>query len=162
MDKPEKIVTFRADTCTYNLAYPDFFLTVTKATLVKLFKWLFRYDWYRENEEAIDFLDRALPDMKEIVEARNKEKVDAAEKRWRERLADYEKDYLDPNPATFPAEWDKGHKQAEKANRKKWNAENLRRVKDAKADHERAKKQAQKDLERVKEVFAIYQEAKNR
>lgn len=161
MDKPEKIVTFRADTCTYNLVYPDFFLTVPKANLVKLFKWLFRYDWYRENEEAIDFFDRALPELKELVEARSKEKMAAAEKKLSERMTDYEREYRDPSMSKLPADWSKDKKKSERDRRKEFNRKYMERVKDAKTALRWAEKQAQKDLERVKEVCAIYQDAKN-
>lgn len=152
----EQVITIRAYSCTYRLVYPAFWLAVPKATLCKIFKWLFRFEWYTENQEAIEFFDRELPDMVKIVDAQNAEKISAAEKEWRARQADYEHDYLDPNPATFPATWDKGHKQAEKEHRKKWNADNLRRVKNAEARHRWAQKQAAKDHERAELVYQIY------
>ena len=152
----EQVITIRAYSCTYRLIYPAFWLGAPKATLCKIFKWLFRFDLYPENQEAIEFFDRELPDMVKIVDAQSAEKISAAEKEWRARQADYKHDYLDPNPAMFPATWDKGHKQAEKERRKKWNADNLRRVKDAEARHRWAQKQAVKDHERAEMVYQIY------
>lgn len=164
MDNRDCTVVIRCfDTCVYTLFYPAFFVNAPKATLRKIFKWLFQFDWYRENEETISFLDRELqlPVLKEAVEAQNKQKIEDAKTVWRERLAEYEEEYLNPDPATFPADWTKEKKRAERQNRKEQNARRMAYVKDAKTVYERAKKQAAKDLARVKEVFAIYQEAKN-
>lgn len=160
MDKPEKNVTFRVDTCFYDLVYPDFFLTIQKANLVKLFKWLFQYDWYTENKDAIEFFDRALPELQELVEARNKEKVAAAEKKLNERRADYERECLDPRMSKLPADWSMSEKRFEHDRRMETNRRNRERVNDAKTVLRQAEKQAQKDLERAKEVYAIYQKAK--
>lgn len=135
-------------------------MEVPKATLRKIFKWLFQFEWYRENEETISFLDRELPVLKEAVEAQNKRKVEDAETVWRERLAEYEKEYINPDPSTFPADWTKDAKRAEQKSRKEQNARRMARVKDAKAVYESAKKQAAKDLERAKEVYSIYLAAK--
>lgn len=160
MDKPEKNVTFRVDTCFYNLVYPDFFLTIQKASIVKLFKWLFQYDWYTENKDAIDFFDRALPELQQLVEARNKEKVAAAEKHLSETTADYEREYLDPKMSNLPADWSKSKKRFEHDRRIAFNKRNKEHVNDAKTVLRQAEKQAQKDLERAKEVNAIYQKSK--
>lgn len=162
MDKQEKIIIFRADTCTYNLVYPDFLLSLPKANLVKLFKWLFRYDWYRENEETINFFDGALPELQGLVEARNKEKVERAEKKLSERMAEHEHEYRDPRMSKLPADWPKDKKELERERRKEANKRLMDRVKNAKTALKWAEKQAQKDLERVKEVYVIYQESKNR
>ena len=161
MDNRETSIHIRCfETCHYHLAYPMFFTSVPKATLRKIFKWLFQFNYYRENEETIAFLDRELPYLPEAVEAKCKEQVAQREKTWRDRLADSQKEYLDPAIARMPREWSKSAKALERDKRKKQNADNARRVKDAKADFERAKKQVVKDLERAKEVFALYQATK--
>lgn len=161
MDNRDSTVVIRCfDTCVYTLVYPAFFVEVPKATLRKIFKWLFQFEWYRENEETISFLDRELPILKDAVEAQNKRKIEDAETVWRERLAEYDKAYLNPDPATFPADWTKKQKHVEQQSRKKQNAHRMARVKDAKTVYERAKKQAVKDLERAKEVYSIYLAAK--
>lgn len=162
MDNRETSIHIRCfDDCHYYLAYPMFFTSTPRATLRKIFKWLFQFDYYRENEETIAFLDRELPFLPEAVEAKSKERIAQREKTWRDRLADSQKEYLDWAIAGMPREWSKDTKALERDRRKKRNADNVRRVKDAKADYERAKKQAIKDLERAKEVFEIYQTAKN-
>ena len=152
----EQIITIRAYTCTYRLVYPAFWLTAPKATLCKIFKWLFRFEWYTENQEAIKFFDRELPDMAKIVDAQNAETISEREQTVKDRKADYEHDYLDPNPATFPETWDKGRKQAEKERRKMRNADNLRRVKEAETRLKWAQKQAEKDHEKAELVYQIY------
>lgn len=161
MDNRDRVIHIRCfDTCHYNLAYPQFFVEMPRATLRKIFKWLFQFDYYRENEDTISFLNRELPYLSEDVEAKGKERIADREKVWRDRLADSQKEYLDPAIARMPREWSKSAKALERDRRKKQNADNARRVKDAKADYERAKKQAVKDLERAKEVFALYQATK--
>ena len=78
------------------------------------------------------------------------------EQRLQECIEDYERDFLDPDPATFPADWPSAKKRAEVKSRKDWNAPRMQRVKNAKMNLEQAKKQAKKDLERAKEVYEIY------
>lgn len=161
MDDRDKTVTIRCfNTCTYDLYFPAFFVEASKATLRKILKWLFRFDWYPENEETIRFLDRELPRLQEWVEARNKARIEAAEKKLMERKAEYDLLFESLDQATFPADWSKKRKTEERKARRDRNAQRMIPVKDAKADCERAKKKAAKDLEHAKEVFAIYQDAK--
>ena len=138
MDKTVVIRCF--DACYYTLFYPAFFLGKPKATIQKLFKWLFAYAWYAENEATIDFLDRELPLLPEIVEAKGKEWIADAEKTLQSRTRYYDLDYLDPDMSKMPAAWDKDKKRHERDKRKSHNAENLRRVKEAKAAVEYTKK----------------------
>ncbi len=156
----DKIVTFRADSCIYNLVYPYFFLSATKAALVELFKSLFWYDGYRENEEAIRFFDTALPVLKTEVEVKFKERISAAEKKLSERRADYEREYLDPNMSRFPANWSKRKKVAERDARKKWNKDLVALVKEAETSLEWAKKEAAQALKHAERVITLYQAAK--
>ena len=158
----EDYITIRCyDFCTYTLVYPRFLLEVSKATLAKLMKLLFQFNYFRENEETISFFDRELPQLTDRVDADNAEKITAAAAKVQYRQDVYKEEYLDPNPANMPQEWDKGHKNTEKAHRKDRNAENMRRIKDAKAQYEWHVKQAERDRKRTKEVIEIYQNAKN-
>ncbi len=155
------IITLRCfGACVYQLCYPAFFLDAPKATLRKIFKWLFRFEWYEENKKAIAFFEQALPEMAQLVDANNRALIAAANKEWQECQEHYKRCWLDPNPATFPAKWDDGHKHAEKEYRKKRNAENLRLVKESKARYERAVKQADKDHDKAVEIRALYLAAK--
>lgn len=72
----ETIIRIRCfDTCLYQLVYPTFFVRVTKATLKTIFKYLFQFGWYEENQQAIAFLDRELPEIVQTVDAWNTEKI---------------------------------------------------------------------------------------
>lgn len=162
MDDREKNVYIRCfDTCRYELVWPTFFLEAPKATLRKIFKWLFMFGDYRDNEDTIEFFDREFPNFISAVEKRGQERIAAKEKVWRDRQADYEKEYLDPNLASFPTDWPKTKKRAEQKIRKERNARSAQRVKDAKTSYELAKKNAAKDFVRAAQVFELYQEVKN-
>ena len=161
MDNPEKTIVIRCfDTCRYALTYPVFFLTTPKATIQKLFKWLFAYEWYFENEATIAFLDHELPLLPEIVEAQGKERITRREQRLQERRATYEKEYLDPNMARMPRDWSDSMKTLERDYRKQTNASNKKLVKEAEAELEYAKKRAVKDVARAKEIYEIYKTEK--
>lgn len=159
MDDQDKVICIRCfDACCYNLAYPQFFMTAPKATLRKIFKWLFQFRYYRANEVAIEFFDRALPELKGLIKTRS---IETAEKVLSERMADYEREYRDPSMSKLPADWPQAKKKSERDRRKEFNKRYMERVKDAKAALKQAEKRFPKDLERAKEVCAIYQEAKN-
>ncbi len=126
----EKTISFRCfDTCRYTLVFPAFFLDRPKATLVKVFKWLFQFDWYAENQEAIEFFDREIPVFAKNAEAIGQKQIDGAEKTWQECMSVCD--------------------------------HNTRRVKEAKANYERTKKQVQKEIKRAKVIYEVYQNAKN-
>lgn len=162
MAKYGKTVVIRCfDTCVYTLLFPTFFTTAPKATLCKILKRLFQFEWYRENEETIDFLDRELPELNKTVEAEGAERIAGAEKAWRDRMADYERDFLDPNMASFPADWSKDKKREKRKRRKEFNARNMARVKGAKRNYEYTKKQVLKEIERAKVVYEVYRNVKN-
>ena len=139
------------DTCTYDLAYPEFFLVSDKPSLRKIFQYMFRFGW--KNEETIAFFDRELPSMGDLVKATNAEKIAKARCNWNDRVDFYSREYRDPKCAVTADE---------KRRIKDQNSARNERVKDAHAALKRAEKQAQKDLERVKEIIAIYQEAKTK
>ena len=158
----ETILTIKCfDTCVYRLSFPAFFMNKPITTHRKIFTWLFQFDWYKENEETIIFLDREMPRLPETIKAEGEQRIEKAEKVWRERMADYQKEYLNPDPATFPADWTKAKKREERAIRKQWNATQMIPVKDAKAAYESAKKQAPKNVERAEMLYEIYRNAKN-
>lgn len=150
MDK-DSIVIQCFDRCKYNLAYPDFFLTADKPALRKLFKWMFLFYW--RNEETIEFLERELPDLKDLVRDQNDRRILAAKRNLSDKENYYQAEYVEPKTAATPEE---------KRNIKEHNAMRMQRVKDARSRLNRVEKQAQKDLERVKEIIAIYQEAKTK
>ena len=150
MDK-DSVVIQCFDRCKYNLAYPDFFLTVDKPTLRKLFKWMFLFYW--RNEETLEFFERELPDLKDLVRDQNDRRILAAKRNLSDRENYYQTEYVDPKTAATPDE---------KRNIKEHNAMRMQRVKDARSLLNRTEKQAQKDLERVKEILAIYSEAKTK
>ena len=150
----ETVVVVRCDTCTYRLAYPDFFLEAKKPSVRKLFKWLYQYDW--QNTRTIEFLEGAFPGFVALVEERGKTRVDKFAERLRECTADYERDYLNPDPATFPKDMTKDEIRSEKQSRKEWNAVRMQRVKNAQANHERAKKEAKSATERAKQVYELF------
>lgn len=161
MDKYDRVLVIRCfDTCTYTIEYPRFFLEADKATLRKILKYLFRFEWLAENQNTICFLNQALPDFVNLIDAKNAERIAAAEKEWYREQACYQVDFRDPNPATFPVSWDEGHKKAEKAQRKAWNAKLKERMKNAKSRYEQAKRQALKDYQRAQEIGALYLTAK--
>ena len=144
----------------YFLEYPRFFLTIQKDKLRRIFTYLFKYDLLPENQETLAFLEQALPDLEGLVEKHGKEAVKAAEKVWKERQDSYRREWLDPNIKTFPASWDKGHKEVERDRRKRWNAELHDYVRAAKNDFEWKKKQAERDLQRSRQVCELYVEIK--
>lgn len=158
MDKTVVIRCF--DTCYYTLVYPAFFLDRPKATIQKLFRWLFAYEWYSENEATIAFLDRELPLLPEIVEAQGKERIARREQVLQERKATYEKEYLDPNMARMPRDWSESTKTIERDYRKQTNTSNKWLVKEAEAELDHTKKQAVKDVARAKEIYEIYKSEK--
>lgn len=150
----ETVVVVRCGTCTYRLAYPDFFLEAKKPTVRKLFKWLYQYGW--QNVRTIEFLEGAFPGFVALVEDRGKIRVDKFAERLRECTADYERDYLNPDPATFPKDMTKDEIRAEKQSRREWNAVRMQRVKNAQANHERAKKEAKSATERAKQIYDLF------
>ena len=154
-------VRFRCfDTCFYRLEYPLAFLRMKLSTLKKLFKWLFQFSWYEENKEAIDFLDRELPQLGELMQERGKARITEAEQRYKERLNDYRNFYKDPDPAYFPASWTKTQKRKEATARKRRNQELVKYAREAKDALERAQKTTKINVERAKAVYELYQNAK--
>ena len=61
----------------------------------------------------------------------------------------------------MPSDWSKEQKQWEQDKRKKWNADYMRRVKEAKANYENTEKQVPKEIERAKVLYEIYRNAKD-
>ena len=153
MDK-EKVVVIRCETCTYRLKYPAFFLEAKKPALRKIFKLMYRYGW--QNPETIAFLEREFPNFAATVEEQGKERVAKFAQRLQECTADYERDFLNPDPATFPKGMTKDEIRSEKQSRKEWNAIRMQRVKNAKANHERARIDARNDFERAKQVYELF------
>ena len=148
------IVTIKCfDSCVFTLVYPDFFTVSDKATLRKLFKYMFRFDW--RNEETIAFFEREFEfsNLEDTVNNRNAEKIAKARIEWNDRVDFYNREYKDPKCAATPDEKRKIREQ---------NAARNKRVREAYAALRRAEKQAQKDLEKCKEIRAIYQEAKTK
>lgn len=150
----DKIVVIRCGTCTYRLAYPTFFLETGKPVLRKLFKMLRRHEW--QNPETIEFLEREFHNLPGTVAARGQARIDKLAARLRESEADYERDFLDPDPATFPKGLTKDQIKSEKAARKEWNAPRLRRVKDAKANLDSAKNDVKRSIERAKQICDLF------
>lgn len=150
----DNVIVIRCDTCTYRLAYPEFFLEAKKTALRKIFKLMYRYDW--QNRETIETLERQFPGFVAMVEERGKERVAKFAQRLQECTADYERDFLDPDPATFPKGMTKDEIRSEKQARKAWNAPRMQRVKNAKVNLERAKIDAKNDFERAKQVYELF------
>jgi len=142
------------DNCVYRLAYPAFFLEAKKPAVRKILRYLYEFDW--KNTETIAVVEREFPQFVDTVKALGNERVSEFERRLQECVEDYERDFLDPDPATFPSDWPAVKKRAEIKSRKEWNTPRMQRVKNAKVNLEQAKKQAKKDLERAKEVYEIY------
>ena len=155
MSNRDRIVNFRCfDTCHYALVWPTFFLEASKAKLRTLFKWLFAYEWYSENEETIAFLDHEFPILFETIE---KEDIPNAKEQWDKRSQEYQRDFLTTDSRFFPSEFStKKEKQEEKERRKNHNSILKGRVNAAKADYEYQKKR----LVRAKEIYEIYKSEK--
>ena len=126
----EKTLTFKCfDACVYSLTFPAFIFDVTLEANKKLFKWLFQFDFHRENQETIAFLSDALPALiKETKEA------------WGTRLSDCESGKLSLDKKSLPREWSGKRKVAEIKKRREHNADLLQAVKEAEATHKRALK----------------------
>lgn len=149
----DKTVSMRCfDACNYVFAFPRFFLMSPKATLRKVFKWLFQFDYYPENREAIEFFDREFPVAIEDAEANIRETKHLLEK----RSIEYQLEYRDLDPKSFKDCPTKKKQREERAARRLHNARLMDLLKDAKSAHENAKR----DCERLKEIYALYQEAK--
>lgn len=154
MTATSKIVVIRCGTCTYRLAYPTFFLEANKSNVRKIFKLLYRHNW--QNRETIEFLEREMPNLAEEVAAQGAAKVEEKAERLRRVRADYDRDFLDPDPSTFPKGMIREQIRAEKAARKEWNAPRWQRVKDAKANHDRAKNDASKNTQRARQIYDLF------
>ena len=144
----------RCDTCTYRLAYPDFFLNAKKSALRKLLKWMYRYGW--QNTDTIRFLEQEMPKFTATIEARGRARVEKSAERLQACTAEYERIYLDPDPAKFPIGLTKEQIRSEKQSRKDWNTRHLQPVKNAKADYEKAKKEAKDATERAKQIYDLF------
>ena len=150
MDKAVVIRCF--DKCYYTLMWPAFFLDRPKATMQKLFKWLFSYEWYRENEETIAFLDREFPILFETIE---KEDIPKAKEEWGKRSKAFQDGYLNTDSRFFPPGTKEEYRK-ERERRKAHNDRLMRRVKEAKAEYERQEKR----LIRAKVIYEIYKSEK--
>lgn len=153
MENRDMIVSMRCfESCHYEFVFPRFFTVSGKATLRKVFKWLFQFDYYPENREAVEFFDREFPQLIDRLET----EIEATKKSWHERSVEQLRDKADTDPANLPQEWTKKRKREEISVRKKANAELARKVKDAKAYYDRAVK----DHAYAKEVYELFKEAK--
>lgn len=154
MDKGRVIVIRCFETCTYRLAYPAFFLEAKKSTVRKMLKWLYQFDW--QNREAIEVVEQEFPNLVDTVDAQNQERVTKLAQRLQECTENYERDFLDPDPAAFPPDMTKDEIRSERQARKDWNDIRKQRVKNAKSNLEQAKKDAKKAHERAKEVYELF------
>lgn len=154
MNPVDKVVVIRCDTCTYRLTYPAFFLASTKATLRKIFRLMYRHNW--QNREVIQFFEQEFANFAAHVDAIGKERAAKLNGKLQERTADYERDFLNPDPKTFPTGLSKDQIRAERQSRREWNAVRMQRVRNAKTNYERAKNDARSDTERAKQVYELF------
>lgn len=137
----EKIITIRCfDKCRYDLYWPAWFLKKPVYDVRKIFIYLWRFDLYKGNDEVIQTLKTEFPVL-----------IEALEKVWGERSAEFSQGFKDPDPTYFPYNWTKSQKRAESTKRKKDNAALFSKVKKAKAEYDKAVK-----------LFELFKEAKNK
>ncbi len=154
-----RIFTVRFETCVFKLRWPEFFFKWRhKATLRKILGWLFMYEY--ENRETIEFLESEMPGLQELVYEQTAENVLKLEKEWHFQEAAIEKDFLDPDPSKFPAEWSKDKKRYEREQRKKFNSNRKKGIAEAKKEFESAQKQARKERDHAREAYEMYLEAR--
>lgn len=155
----ERIFTVRFNECVFYLKWPVFFFKWRyKATLKKILGWLFMHDY--ENRETIEFLESEMPGLQELVYEQTAENVLKLEKEWHYQEAAFEKDFRDPDPSKFPAEWSKDAKRDERDRRKRFNSNLKKGIAQAKKEFESAQKQARKDRDHAREAYDLYLEAR--
>lgn len=154
MASTETTIVIRCGTCTYRLAYPAFFLESRKPAVQKIIKEMFKHSW--QNDEAIKFLEREIPRLTSTVEAIWNDRIAKLDERLQSYIDVYERDFLDPNPDTFPAGMSKEQIRAEIQVRKAWNATRLKWVESAKSSRDNAKNTAKKDLVRAEQICALF------
>ena len=113
-----------------------------------------------ENRETIEFLESEMPGLQELVYEQTAENVLKLEKEWHYQEAAFEKDFLDPDPSKFPAEWSKSQIREERKRRKDFNSERKKGIAEAKKEFESAQKQARKDRDHAREAYDLYLEAR--
>lgn len=154
MDPTVKDIVIRCGTCTYCLAYPAFFLVTTKANLRKIIRAMYRYA--HQNGEVIQYLEQEIPNLVSTVSALGEAHVANCKLKVLERQADYERDFFDPDPKTFPPGMTKDQIRAERQFRREWNAVRAKRVKEAQTNHQRAITDARNETDRAKQVCELF------
>lgn len=124
----QKLLTIKCfDTCRYELVYPLWFQAATQANIRKMFKWLFQFGFYRENQDAISFLTDALPQL-----------ITETKRDWDGAVQGYESGKLSLDKKSLPAEWTGREKVQEIARRRDFNKALLRVAKDAETTHKKS------------------------
>lgn len=150
---PETVVIRCFDTGVYTLLFPKFFMEAPKAKLKKIFKWLFQFDRYDENRAAIEFLDTEIPRFSEYLKT---ERIPETQKAWELRSKEFMDGYRSIDPMFFPSGLNRKEKQTVAATRRKRNKELMLKVKEAKAAHDKAKK----DYDHSIEVYGMFKSEK--
>ena len=139
------------ESCHYEIKFPDFFLASPKPTCKKMLQWLIRFDGrYDDNVETEHKLGSWFPEAIEDFE----DAIHYTKFAWDERSRKYQNEYKSTNRKFFEGCTTKEERDLEEKRRKYHNNQLMQEVKDAKAKHEKAKK----DKAKLKDIYTMYGE----